>query len=60
MNQQQPVILGPDAKPARRSKSDRCPDCGAPADRRQASGAFGVRWPVCSICGKEFKDEVWE
>lgn len=53
------VILGPDSRPARRAKSDRCPECGAGADKRQKSGGFGVRRPVCN-CGHEFKDEVWD
>ncbi len=37
----------------------KCPGCGSGADRREASGAFGQAWPVCSKCGHEWKDETW-
>jgi hypothetical protein len=51
------VILGPDSRPARRSKSDRCPRCGETADKRTKSGMADPH-PVC-VCGYEFFDEVW-
>ena len=54
-----PVILGPDAKPARKATSQNCPQCGAGTEKRVASSGFGLAHPCCGRCGWEWKDEVW-
>lgn len=52
-------------RPARRELvDDRCPGkegvrCGAGKDKRVANAGWGPRWPVCSVCGHEWKDEEW-
>lgn len=59
---EQPLILGADSRPLRKKKAadDRCPDCGSGSDKRQASGGFGERYPVCSRCGHEFLGERFD
>jgi len=45
-------------KPLRSMKDDRCPRCGASAEHRQTSGAFGQEpHPICAKCGHEFFGE---
>lgn len=52
------ALVQPDGRPARRSKKDRCPQCGAKADRRVRSG-MGARVSVtCEACGFEFPQEL--
>ena len=52
-------LVLPNGMPATPSADTACPTCLASADRRQASGGFGVPHPVCGVCGHEFHDEVW-
>ncbi len=52
-----PVILDPKGQPARKPVDKHCPRCGK--DKRVASGGFGVPHPVCSNCGYEWVNEVW-
>lgn len=42
-----------------RPSSGRCPRCGAPPSRRVASSGFGQPYPICALCGYEFKGELW-
>lgn len=53
-----PVILDASGKPARKVAPDVCPQCGAGADQRRASGGFGTPWTVC-VCGYEWKDRAF-
>jgi len=54
-----PTILDPQGRPARTARNTNCPRCGAKPEKRVASGGFGVRHPVCGVCGYEWTDEVW-
>jgi len=54
-----PTILDASGKPARQAVDATCPQCGAGPDKRQASGGFGIRRPVCTSCGWKWEDEVW-
>ena len=66
MTQDEPIIVGPDSKPLRKARDDRCPGilpsgfrCAAGADKRVASGGFGHPHPVCRVCGYEWHGEAW-
>lgn len=55
----QPIVLGADGKPARRTAQDsRCPQCGASPDKRVLSAGFGEPHDVCRICGHEFDERT--
>jgi len=54
-----PRILDAHGKPVQTATDAACPQCGAGPDKRQASGGFGVRRPVCTTCGFKWEDEVW-
>lgn len=56
--QETPVIVDPQGRPARASVLDECPRCQAGPEKRGPSGGFGTPWTVCS-CGHEWKDRVW-
>lgn len=48
------ALVQPDGRPARRSKKERCPQCGAKADRRVTSGLGDRPQETCSACMHEF------
>lgn len=50
-----PVLVGPNGRPARPVKSDRCPQCGEGNDKRETCG-FGVPYDVCGKCGHEYEE----
>jgi transposase-like protein len=54
-----PAILDASGKPARTANDTGCPQCGAGPDKRGPSCGFGVRRPVCTVCGWKWEDEVW-
>ena len=54
-----PTILDASGKPVQHAIDSACPQCGAGPEKRQASGGFGIRRPVCTNCGHKFEDEVW-
>lgn len=54
-----PVLVDASGRPARRAADTACPRCSALAEKRVASGGFGVPHPICSVCGHEWLDEVW-
>lgn len=52
MSSEPTKILGPDGKPAKRPKSDRCPGCGAGPDKREETQCFGSgKVTNCTNCG---------
>jgi hypothetical protein len=55
-DEQTPVIVNPQGKPARASASKDCPNGHGPEHRVKSSG-FGEPHPVCSKCGHEFYGE---
>lgn len=50
------ALVQPDGRPARRSKKDRCPQCGAKADQRVRSGMGPVQHETCENCGHAFEN----
>jgi predicted RNA-binding Zn-ribbon protein involved in translation (DUF1610 family) len=52
-------ILNTQGQPARTAKTEACPQCGAGPTSRIASCGFGVRRPVCGVCGYKLEDEVF-
>jgi len=53
-----PPLVDASGRPARQA-DDACPQCGADKTKRGPSCGFGVRRPVCYVCGFKWDDEVW-
>jgi len=56
---QAPAIVDASGRPARQAIDTNCPRCGAAKEKRMASCGFGMRRPVCTVCGYKWEDEVW-
>lgn len=55
-DQQPPVIVNPQGKPARAAKADVCPQCGQGKDHRRVMPVFGGDRVFC-LCGHEFGED---
>lgn len=52
------LLVDPNGKPIKSLKDSPCPKCGAPPNKRVASGGFGDTYLICTNCAYDFNGEL--